>query len=259
MVVVAVRDAETGGRAARLGLRMLFAAGVAIIAWFFGALLGSFTASANEAVPHPDPNAAKGAGSEPVLLARVTGTLTGLVSEVDQAATHVTTAAVEPVRVTIDRAVAAPVPLIQLLPAPQLTSAPALPRFDAPEPRAATPMASAIVSAPSLSAGYARPEGKAHQPIEHRRTFLSPSVQPPEKSAEGTDGLDTTPAPPPVKPGDQTVAVAVAHDAGGTGKHPFAVLGSRPAPADLRPGGVAASHGVVPGSRDAALPTTSPD
>ncbi|HET6501675.1 MAG TPA: hypothetical protein VFG87_13020, partial [Amycolatopsis sp.] len=68
-----MRDAVTGGRAARLGLRLLFATGVALAAWFFAALLGAFTASADEGTPQPGSHPATPDTGQPQLLASVTG------------------------------------------------------------------------------------------------------------------------------------------------------------------------------------------
>jgi hypothetical protein len=90
-------------------------------------------------------------------------------------------------------------------------------------------------------------------------TALPPAPPPAAKPADDVDAHGTVPVPSPLRDGDQAIGVAATHDSGGSGKHPHIVLGAHPAPADLRPGGVAPGHTVSSTGRNAALPTTSPD
>ncbi|MBB2933589.1 hypothetical protein FHX82_000609 [Amycolatopsis bartoniae] len=67
------------------------------------------------------------------------------------------------------------------------------------------------------------------------------------------------PAPVPDSPAGQVCTIAPAHDGGSNTKHPHAILGTRTNADALSALGVQRPQDVVGNSRDAALPTTSPD
>lgn len=259
MVVVAVRDAGNGARAARLGLRVLVAAGFGLAAWIVGMLLSGPTASADETQPAgghdqtPRHNLAA-----PKLLSGLADKLTGVIGTVGQVTTEltqITQAVVEPVQTTIE------LPAVQtLLPlgthigdhhpvksgGPRPDEGPARAEVLDPPPPPPDVAPAAVTSA------------LPQHPSKPRRVTgvqLTQSVARPDST---THARQTDPAPPPLRSGDQAIGVAATHD-GGAGKHPFIVLGPRLIGADLRPGGVAAGRHVPHISRNAALPTTSPD
>lgn len=263
MVVVAVRDAGTGARAARLGLRVLVAAGFGFAAWVLSALLSAPAASASAAQPLDGLLQPPGhSPAQPKLFTGLTSALTGLVGTVDQVVkgvTTVTSSVVEPVTDTVVQTGLAPVgsllpsghlPSISsgiptVLPPHQQSGVPAEPAFDAKQPP---------VAAPASPVRPVRPHA-----IVHRGVTAVPLTQVVTRHNGDTHARKTDPPPPPARNGDQTIGVAAAHDGGGAGKHPFIVLGSRFPGADLRPGGVIAGRDVPHLGRNAALPTTSPD
>lgn len=263
MVVVAVRDAGTGARAARLGLRVLLAAGFGFVAWVVGALLFGSTASAEDAhstttLPPRD------SLSTPKLVTGLTTVLTGLVGTVDQVTakvsqvSQVTQVVTEPVQTAVELAGSTPVgPLLSLKPHPgPLDPVKSEPR-SVPAP---TPIELQAPAAPPVDAAPAKvPADFAAHPVKLRRVTPVPFTQRVDRPDAGGHARQTDPSPPPMRNDGQTVGVAATHDGGGAGKHPFVVLGSALARADLRPGAVAAVRPVRHEGRDAALPATSPD
>ena len=254
MVVVAVRDAGTGVRAARLGLRVLLAAGFALVAWVLGALLTGSTASADEAQP-VSTVPPRHSASDPKLLTGLTTTLTGLVSTADQAATKVTQAVVEPVQTAFGSAPAQP-PLRPRFPASALVPV-------QPEPRPQETLAPTKPPAPAREPVVAAPAKTATtfpvHPAKLRGVTLVPFTQDVDRPDRGARAHQNDPAPPPMRNGDQTVVVAATHDGGGAGKHPFAVPSSWLTRADLRTRGGAVARPIRHEGRNAALPATSPD
>jgi hypothetical protein len=99
MVVVAVRDAETA-RAVPLPVRLLFAAGFALVCWFLGALSANFSAAADEpppvtSTPHYSgpgfPGLLSGGPPATGLFGLLGTTATAMVGTVDQVSTAVGT------------------------------------------------------------------------------------------------------------------------------------------------------------------------
>ncbi|GLY63801.1 hypothetical protein [Amycolatopsis taiwanensis] len=279
---MAVRDAGISARAARLGRRVLVAAGFGFAVWIIGALLSGTSASADEAQPAgghdrpprhdlhdlPGPNLLTNLTGTltDTLTNTLTGTLTSLVGTVGQVAgqlTQVTQAVVAPVQTAIDLPGSTVETLLPLdthtevpLPGKSTWSRPdegsTRDEVLAPPPPPPPPPLPAPVPAPIVTAVPERPS----KPRSVTDIQFTQSVARPDSS---THAHQTDPAPPPMHSGDQTIGVAASHDGGGAGKHPFIVLGPRLIGADLQPGGVAAGRHMPHHGKDAALPTTSPD
>ena len=258
-----MRDADTAHRAARLGLRLLLAAGFALAAWFAGSLLGNFTASAGESPHRPDPHPAHPAehGTQPKLLAAVTGTLTGLAGTADhvtnEVAERVSGAVTKPVNSAIEDTVLAVVPALRPVLREPATVA-VEPRQEASAPAASSAVAPVTAQAPRPAAGPFRSSNIGQAPVHPLRSPWS-SVARSGKPADAVDGQGTTPALPPAGTGGQAIGVTACHDTGSGGKHPLAVLGSSVSRADFRPSGLAVGQHILYDGKNAALPTTSPD
>ena len=261
MVVMAVRDAGITHRVARLGLRLLVAAGFAVTAWFLGILLGNFTASAEETPRQPGTHPAS--ATEPRLLSTVTTTVAGLLGtvdqvagKVDQVASKVTESVVRPVTTAIEKSVVAPArEVTQAKPKTGVATS----RLDSSLP--STTESAVVATAPVWqppAAQPARARSTIPEPVSYRHPVPRPSIPDTGRPAAGEALRGGLPAPPPARSGDQIVGVATAHDSGG-GKHPLAVLDSGSATVDLRPSGGTAGQCVLDYRRNAALPSTSPD
>lgn len=261
MVVVAVRDPATGHPAARLARRLLLAAGFTFAAWLAGLVLGTFTASAQEAEPSSTHDGQ--ALSEPRLMAALAGTLGEL-----NGLTHLTalTGTVEHVaaRVTQTALAVAPEPDGGTSPPAAERSDPRPPDPSASEPPGIPPFSPRMTPAPPSAPATAAVTPQRRAPVARTHPIVQAGARPspaPREAAPAAASQQATghpPVPPPGGNDDHTVGVGVPHDAGG-GKQPFVVPGTRPGAADRRPAGqVTGGKGLAP-ARKAALPTTSPD
>ncbi|TNC28514.1 hypothetical protein [Amycolatopsis alkalitolerans] len=259
-----MRDAEVTHRAVPLWGKLLAAAGFAFAGWLVAGLLGGLTASADE-TPQ---------GTEPTLAGQVTqaqggllgGLLTTTVSTVEHtvdALTSTVTATVQTVTTTVTETTTTVVQPVTAALAP----APAAP---APKQHATTKQTRAASAPPKA---VSTPPAPKPAPVPDRQAAVvtQPSLehpQPPRPAA-----APSTPAPvtehvvraknplpvPPSAPGGQACSAVAAHDGGGNTKHPLAVLTTRSGIAALAPIGVPRRDAHAGNSREAALPTTSPD
>lgn len=273
MVVMAVRDAEAGHRAAPLWVKVLVAAGFAVAAWLVAGLLGSLTASADEAplgdqhTPAETTHHQKPPQQGGLLGGLLDTTLTTLVSTVEQTVnttlgtvtntvdtltttvTETTNTVLQPVTATL----APPAPATTKQQEPTESGATRQTRIEtvSPEPAPVVPPApqpaQPVTVVPQQIVKYKLPPPAAapYQPA----TVSAPIAQP----------EDRHPAPLPSAPGGQSCSAVAAHDSGGNTKHPLAILGARSGAAQLASIGVPRRHAQVDNSRDAALPATSPD
>jgi outer membrane biosynthesis protein TonB len=268
MVVMAVTDAEPLHRAAPLWVKVLLAAGFAVAGWLVAGLLGGLTASADEIPQDDQPLPAKHHEHAPAqggLLGGLVGTtVTTLVGTVDQVTTTVTTT-VSTVTTTVDTLTTAVVqPVTSTLVAP-ITTAPKQHETTVTKPQTrmeTVPQqaAPAVTPAPLPAPAPAVP-GTAQQPVKHKQ-LPSPRVTPKTQqpvSEHLVQAKSSRPGPAPSAPDDQLCSAVAAHDGGGNTKHPLAILGARTGVAQLASIGVPRRPTQVDNSRDAALPTTSPD
>ncbi|TVT25697.1 hypothetical protein LWP59_01820 [Amycolatopsis acidiphila] len=271
-------DAEATHRAVPLWAKVLLAAGFAVAGWLFAGLLGGLTASADEAPQGDQYTPAKHHEHAPAQGGLLGGlldtTLTTLVSTVDQVTTTVNTtvntvtSSVDTLTTTVTATTDAVVqPVASTLIAP-LTSAPKQQETTAStvtktETRIATvPQETVPAAAPAPRSAPALPATVvAEQPVKHDQ-LPSPAVAP-KTQAPASDHLvqakNNQPVPAPSAPGGQSCSAVAAHDGGGNSKHSPAILGARTGVAQLASIGVPRRHAQVDNSRDAALPTTSPD
>ena len=234
--MVAVRDAGTVRRALPLGLRLICTGGIAIAAWFLGATLGNFAAAADEAPHQPDARPA-GHAVAPHLLHLVTTTLGRLAETVDHVAATVTEKVVQPITTTV----------LQAAPTPARAD---LPVKETPK-RTATAVAVQVRQPPATSRESA---STGHGPVQHRQAPRTQLTRP------GTvDARSTTPALPPVTPGDPVGGITVSADTSGHGKHPLAVLDWLAATPEPALSSVTPQGACLGGSGLTALPDASPD
>jgi hypothetical protein len=276
MVVVAVRDAKTPHRAVPLAVKLLLATGFAVAGWLITALLGSPSASADEPPTGIDTGQhhtaaehkqhAKAAPEKPGgLIGLIDATLTTLVKTVDQVANTVTGTVTSAVA-TADKAVIEPVTTTVLAPAPARHETTSTTRSrtevttttgpsQAVAPATVTPVASPVAQTPQPAAA------PLQQPVvKHRPASLPHVISHFAALAHPVDAHGTAPAPAPTSPSDgQFCGIAAAHDSGNNSKHPLAILGARMGTTPVQSIGVPRQHTFVDNSRDAALPTTSPD
>lgn len=290
MVVMAVTDAEPLHRAAPLWVKVLLAAGFAVAGWVVASLLGGLTASADD-TPQADPHPAKEHAHAPapgggLLGGLVGGTVNTLVGTVDQVTTTVTgtlsttvtgtvgtlTGTVGNLTSTVGNltntvtattdAVIQPVTSTLIAPTPsvakQQQTTKAQTRIET-VPQSAAP---AVAPTPPPAPAPALPATvTAQQPLKHKQT-TSPAVAPKTQqpvSDQLVQAKKGQPAPSPNDPGGQFCNAVAAHDGGGNTKHALAILGARSGIAQLASIGVPRQVTQVDNSRDAALPTTSPD
>jgi hypothetical protein len=274
MVVVAVRDAKTAHRTVPLSVKLLLATGFTVAGWLISALLGSATALADEPPTGTDTGQHQHATAEHKghakvaqvksggLIGLIDTTLTTLAKTVDHVANTVTgtvtsavatadTAVVEPVTTTV---------LASTAPAPARHGSASTTRSRVEVTTTETPQAVAPATVAPI-AQTPRPAAAPQQSVvKHRPTSLPHVIPHFAAPAHPVDAHGTGPAPVPTTPGDgQFCGIAAAHDGGNNSKHPLAILGARTGTTPIQSIGVPRQHTFVDNSRDAALPTTSPD
>lgn len=278
MVVMAVREAEAGHRAAPLWVKVLVTAGFAVAAWFVAGLIGSLTASADEAplgdqhTPAETTYHQKSPQQRGLLGGMLDTTLTTLTSTVDQVTTTVNTTlgtvtntvdtltttvtettntVLQPVTATL----APPAPAAPKQQEPTETAAGSQTRIETVSPKPAPVVPPAPQPAPAQPVTVV-----PQQTVEHKQPQPTAApYQPATVSAHLAQPKDRHPAPLPSVPGGQSCSAVAAHDSGGNSKHPLAILDARAGATPLASIGVPRRHAQVDNSRDAALPTTSPD
>ncbi len=280
---MAVSDVKRTSRAVPLWARVLVAAGLAAAGWLLAGLLGGPAASADELPQGGEPDTSEHAQQRGLLGGLLGGTLDTLTNTVEQvtstlqttvtavtqtvgglttAVTETTNAVVQPVTETL-RAPVTTTPKHQDTENTRETGESAVQtRIERePEPvRAEAPAPERTVSAPATPAVASAPE--EHQ-VRHREHPVAPAPGPRTEQAPVADHTvhadRDVPAPVPSGPAGQVCGVAPAHDGGSGSKHPLAILGTGVVTPELSPAGIAPRPTSTGGSRDAALPTTSPD
>lgn len=261
MVVVAVRDPETGRPAARLARRLLLTAGFAAAAWLIGLVLGNFTASADETSPSPAAGDSPGL-PEPQLVAALTGALGELnglthLSALTGSVQHVATQVTDTALAVVPQPDGATSPVADRSDTrPRDPSAPGNPSVPQSPSRAAPALPPVPVSA--ATSPQRAPAARTH-PIVNvgARPAPPPREAGPQAASQQANG--DTPVPSPAgQNDDHAIGVGAPHDAGG-GKQPFVVPGARSGAADRRPAGPVTGGKVLAPARKAALPATSPD
>jgi hypothetical protein len=279
MVVMAVREAEAEHRAAPLWVNVLLAAAFAVTGWLVAGLFGGLAASADETPQgdHHPPAETKHHHAAPhqsgLLGGLLDTTLTTLVSTVDQVTATVTTtvnttvstvtSTVDTVTTTVTTTANAVVqPVTSTLVAPvttatkqQETTAATQTRSETVSPEPAPVVAPALPPAPVP----AQPATLGpQQAVKHKQP--RPAAHPQATVSEQVlQAKDTQPTPLPSSPGGPSCTAVAAHDGGSNTKHPLAILGAGTGVAQLASIGIPRRHAQVDNSRDAALPTTSPD
>ncbi|MTD58726.1 hypothetical protein [Amycolatopsis pithecellobii] len=254
-----MRDAEVPQRLVPSWGRVLLVAGFAFAGWLLAGLLGSAVASAEEPPQADRPAAGQAGGLLGGLLTTVTTTVQELTATVHTTVSTVTSTVTTTVTETT-KTVVAPV-----------TSAPARTTAPAPEKHKTTTQSRVdpVVTEKPVLRQVPRPAPvravtvASQPPVGHKQQPARPAAVPPVRQAPVSENpvqaMTDPPAPTPSTPGGQFGSAVAAHDTGNNSKHPLAILGARGGVAQSAPIGVPRRHAQAGNSREAALPTTSPD
>lgn len=198
---------------------------------------------------------------------KVTGTVTAatgqLAATADGLVRPIAGGLVQPIVDQVVAPVIKPVTTV-LTPAPAHRSTkPAVPAApSAPTSPATPPAAPAQPPAPQAAATQTEPatvvvkDAALHQASARTAAQLTDDVQ---RSAVHADGKSGQPAPLPDLPGGDSGTATPAHDNGGTGKSAPEGTSSVATASRFTSPGLSTGHALDDNSREAALPTTSPD
>lgn len=275
--LTAVTEVEPAHHAVPLWGKVLLAAGFAVAGWIFAGLLGGLTASADE-IPqnephHPAKHREHGHEQRGLLGGLVPTTLTSLVGTVDQVASTVTTtvntvtSTVDTLTTTVTTTTTAvvqpivggfvpPTTVPKLHPGTGGTAPTRVATAPQPQPAPVARSAPQTTPAPALPVTVA-----VQQPVKNKQLLsraVAPRAQQPV-SEQLFQGKKNGPAPVPSAPDGQSCTAVAAHDGGGNTKHPLAIFGMRAGAPRVASIGLPRRHTQLDNSRDAALPTTSPD
>lgn len=271
---MAVTDAGIAHRAVPLWAKLLLATGFAVAGWLLSAMLGGYTASADEATTNTDDTAVQPAAQQGLLgllnttvttltntvhstVSTTVTTLTSTVNQVTAAVTTTTSAVVTPVTTALSTPVATTTKKTSTAdePATKVQT-----KADTTTEQVAAASAHAATEAPAPAAAPVHAAPAQPQTVKQREPVARQVVHAPVSATVVTvQPRDDSPAPAPASPAGQVCGISTAHDGGNHSKHPFAILGACTGTAPLAAIGAPRRDACEENSRDAALPTTSPD